>query len=106
MRLGTQTVRFGRTHSSAFRGRLEVRFVRLRSQVTVLLWLLAGATLACSQNEYVAPPPPTVTVANPVVQDVTDYLAYTGRARAVESVQVQARVKGFLESMHYVPGTR
>jgi len=72
----------------------------------VLLWLLAGATLACSQNEYVAPPPPTVTVANPVVQDVTDYLAYTGRARAVESVQVQARVKGFLQSMHYVPGSQ
>ena len=36
---------------------------------------------------------------------MTRYLDYTGTTRAVEAVTVRARVKGFLESMHYEPGS-
>ncbi len=59
---------------------------------------------ACKRNEYEAPPPPEVTVARPVVQDVTLYLEYTGTTRAVEAADVRARVKGFLVSMEFTPG--
>jgi len=38
------------------------------------------------------------------VQNVTRYIEYTGTTRAVESVDVRARVKGFLISMHFEPG--
>ncbi|MBW2465322.1 MAG: efflux RND transporter periplasmic adaptor subunit, partial [Deltaproteobacteria bacterium] len=48
--------------------------------------------------------PPAVTVAQPLVQDVIDFLEYTGTTRAVEAVEVRARVEGFLESMHYEAG--
>ncbi len=68
--------------------------------VLACTWLVA-----CRENTYVAPPPPAVTVQLPVVQDVIDYLEYTGRTRAVESVQIEARVQGYLQSMHYTPGT-
>ena len=50
-----------------------------------------------------APPPPEVDVSLPVRQQVTDYLTYTGSTAAVEYVEVLARVKGFLESIHFEP---
>jgi RND family efflux transporter MFP subunit len=66
--------------------------------------LLAGWAAACGSNEYAAPPPPAVTTQHPTVQDVTRYAEYTGTAQAVESVEVRARVDGFLRSMHFDPG--
>ena len=78
---------------------------RIDLRCALVAGLAIMMTAACTQNEYEPPPPPTVTVAHPTVKSVTDYLAYSGQARAVESVQVQARVKGFLQSMNYVPGS-
>jgi RND family efflux transporter MFP subunit len=71
--------------------------------VLTALALLAGCEQA---NEYVAPPPPGVTVAQPLQQDVTEYLEFTGTTRPFEDVEVRARVAGFLESMHFTPGTQ
>jgi RND family efflux transporter MFP subunit len=45
-------------------------------------------------------------VAKALQQDVTDYLEFTGTARAFEEVEVRARVPGFLQSMNFTPGTR
>lgn len=62
--------------------------------------------LACEEeNTYVAPPPPKVTVATPVIQDVTEYLESTGTLVAYAQTEVRARVPGILESMHFEPGT-
>jgi len=61
---------------------------------------------ACEQkNTYVEPPPPKVTVAEPLQQEVIDYLEFTGNTRAFEEVEIRARVSGFLQSMHFTPGT-
>ena len=75
--------------------------------------MLAGALLAlglftaCKEkNTYVEPPPPKVTVAEPLQQEVTEYLEFTGNTRAFEEVEIRARVSGFLHSMHFDPGTR
>ena len=60
---------------------------------TVLI--AAAALAACGQkNEYAAPPPPKVTVAEPLQQDVTGYFDATGNAAAVNSVDLVARVAG------------
>lgn len=56
-------------------------------------------------NTYVPPPPPAVTVAQPVIQEVTDYLEFTGTTQAVASVEVRARVKGLLETIQFEPGS-
>lgn len=76
--------------------------------VAVLMGLLAVALLGgCGEdNIYVEPPPPTVTVAKPLQQTVIDYLEFTGTTAPVERVEVRARVNGFLESMHFEPGTQ
>jgi len=64
--------------------------------------LLSGCK---EQNAYVPPPPPRVTIAQPLRQPVTEYLEFTGTTQAVEKVEVRARVPGFLERMHFTPGT-
>jgi RND family efflux transporter MFP subunit len=66
---------------------------------------LAAAVTACAA-EPPAPPPPTppeVTVATPERRDVQDYLEFTGETRAFEEVEVRARVRGFLEEVHFTP---
>lgn len=63
-----------------------------------------GAGCDRTGNEFVAPPPPQVTVATPDQQSVTRYLTYTGVIEALETVELRARVAGFLSSIHFEPG--
>lgn len=65
--------------------------------------LLAGCGQG-QQQQAKAPPPPTVTVANPVKKTVTDYDEYVGRFAAVNSVEVRARVSGYLDGVHFKDG--
>jgi RND family efflux transporter MFP subunit len=70
---------------------------------------LALATLLAScgdnqQQKAAAPPPPTVTVAKPTKRTVVDYDEYVGRFVAVNSVEVRARVSGYLEQVNFKDG--
>jgi RND family efflux transporter MFP subunit len=91
-------------------GNQKLRFKPIFSmfKLNIALILLApGIFAACEQqNTYVEPPPPKVTVANPLQQEVIDYLEFTGTTHAFEEVEVRARVAGFLQSMDFTPGTR
>ncbi|HEX5864400.1 MAG TPA: biotin/lipoyl-binding protein [Casimicrobiaceae bacterium] len=48
-----------------------------------------------------APPPPSVTVARPLQKIIDEWDEYTGRFTAVETVEVRARVSGFIDSVHF-----
>ena len=73
--------------------------------LAVPLSLLPLALLGCGEaNQYQPPPPPTVTVAKPLVKTVTNYLEETGTTEAVQRVEIRARVKGFLETIEFEPG--
>lgn len=76
-------------------------------RVSYLAGCLAILALAgCGEtNTYAPPPAPKVTVASPLVQEVTDYLEFTGTTEASEWAEARARVSGVLQSMHFVPGT-
>lgn len=53
-----------------------------------------------------APPaPPTVGVSKPVVREVTDYADFTGRTSAPFTVDIRARVTGYLVKMPFTEGT-
>lgn len=47
------------------------------------------------------PTPPKVTVTLPVQKDVREYHDFTGTTDAIDSVEIRARVQGFLESIHF-----
>lgn len=63
--------------------------------------LVAG----CGQsNRYAAPPPPKVTVAKPLEQQVRNYFEATGNTAAVNAVDLVARVQGFVQAIGYADG--
>lgn len=51
-----------------------------------------------------AEPAPEVTVINPIVQDVTDWDEFTGRLASPETVEIRARVSGYLQTVHFTEG--
>jgi RND family efflux transporter MFP subunit len=59
-----------------------------------------GSSTAGTQN---APPPP-VTVAYPIEKETTTFEDYTGRTAAIDSVQVTARVTGYLDKIFFREG--
>ncbi|MGZ3391354.1 MAG: efflux RND transporter periplasmic adaptor subunit [Isosphaeraceae bacterium] len=71
--------------------------------VSVLLTLPAGCK---EQPKSQPPPPPKVTVAQPVRQAVTDNLDLTGNTQAIYTVQLVARVAGYLEKVLFQDGQR
>ncbi len=78
-----------------------------RSRTIRILTLLALVILVggCEQtNQYVEPPPPEVTVTNPIRRAVTSYMEYTGTTGAVERVDLRARVRGFLKKKLFKEG--
>ena len=60
---------------------------------------------ACEQNTFVPPPPPKVEVSVPTQRAITRYLEATGNTAAIKSVDLVARVQGFLQSIDYQDGT-
>src|SRR5437867_8218315 len=71
--------------------------------VSVLLVLQTGCK---EQPKPQPPPPPKVTVAQPVRQAVTDNLDLTGNTQAIYTVQLVARVVGYLEKVLFQDGQR
>lgn len=49
-------------------------------------------------------PPPEVLVSLPVTREVTDYEDFPGRTEAVSSIEVRARVTGYLDKMNFREG--
>jgi RND family efflux transporter MFP subunit len=65
---------------------------------------LGAAGCKDTRNAYAPPPPARVDVAQPLRQPVTTFFELTGNTAAVKSVDLVARVQGFLTSIDYVDG--
>lgn len=76
------------------------------STVQICLFFSVFPLLGGCENKpaVTPPPPPKVTVGRPVRQHVTDYLDFTGTTQAVNTVQLRARVEGYLEKVHFRDG--
>ena len=82
-----------------------IRAFATTTSVFVSVFALAGLLAACGeQNTYSAPPPPKVTVSLPLQQDVSRYFDSTGNAAAVNSIDLVARVQGFVQAISYTDG--
>ncbi len=81
-----------------------------RSLPTILPLSIVGilaAAMGCSAPPPAGPPAeaPMVTVAKPLESAVVDNADYTGRTDAVESVEVRARVTGYLSEIKFQAGS-
>src|SRR3974390_2476082 len=92
-----------------------MNFVRGMSSNSLVRWtapVLAVAAVAflvaregsAQPKPGVAPPPPAVTVAKPIKRTLSDYDEYVGRFTAVNTVEVRARVSGYLDGIHFKDG--
>ena len=70
----------------------------------LLVPVLAACGQSQSQPQTAAPSPPQVTIAKPTSKRIADQDEYVGRFVAVESVEVRARVPGYLEAIHFQDG--
>src|SRR6516165_1002125 len=93
------------TTLSATRNEVSMTY-RLRLGLSAaLVPALSLALAGCGQPS--GPPaatPPPVVVSNPVEREVTDYADFTARTAAVDSVEVRARVGGYLEKINFKEG--
>ncbi|HWA97045.1 MAG TPA: biotin/lipoyl-binding protein, partial [Pirellulales bacterium] len=66
-----------------------------------------AAATGCHRASPAAPAaqPPVVTVAKPVQREITDYVDFTGRTDAVSSVDIRARVTGYIVQMPFREGS-
>ena len=70
-----------------------------------LLSLILLFPPGCTQKQQSAPPPPPkVTVSQPVREDIVDYLEFSGNTQAVNTVQLRARVEGYLDGVYFKDG--
>src|SRR5262249_48851780 len=75
--------------------------------IGLLAFGLIGSLAGCGdaqQAQRPAPPPPTVTVAAPVQRSIVDQDEYVGRFVAVDTVEVRARVSGYLDKVQFQDG--
>lgn len=63
---------------------------------------LPGCSGTSAPDEQKAAPP--VSVSRPVERTVQDFEAFSGRTDAIDSVQVRARVNGYLEKIYFQDG--
>ena len=76
-----------------------------RLKIVAVSAMIAAALYGCSKTEAAGPPPPApVTVANPLSERIVDWDDFTGRFEATQTVDVRARVGGYIQSVHFRDG--
>jgi membrane fusion protein, multidrug efflux system len=88
------------------RSRRRTRFVARTRLATVAALGLALGACNGNRNAYVPPPAAKVGVAQPLRRDVTRYLQLTGTTQVVRSVDLVARVQGYLRAISYKDGAQ
>lgn len=74
-------------------------------KIAVASVLMTAALYGCSKGgEAPAPQAPPVTVATPLARQVVDWDEVTGRFEATRSVDVRARVGGYIQAVHFKDG--
>jgi RND family efflux transporter MFP subunit len=69
-----------------------------------LLLLFSAGCNQAQQEAAKASQPPKVTVSQPTREDIVDYLEFSGNTQAVNTVQLRARVEGYLEGVYFNDG--
>lgn len=77
----------------------------------IVILIAAGAAFILNKKKTAQAPtaaeqgPMPMPVAQCAIQDVTDYYEFTGTTEAVDSVEIRARVEGYLQGIHFTDGS-
>jgi RND family efflux transporter MFP subunit len=80
-----------------------------RTKAALAAAVLAALSAGCDQGQpqakqSKAPPPPTVSVSQPVQREIVEWDEYTGRFDATQTVEIRARVSGYLNEVRFKDG--
>ncbi len=76
-----------------------------KRKIAGLFCLVLALGTGCEEkNAYVPPPPPEVTVSQPTQQRVSEHLEFSGNTQAFKTVQLVARVSGYLDKVLFHDG--
>ncbi len=84
--------------------------IRLMQHRTIWFSCLACLAAAGCHHASATPPPPApkapeVVVTLPVYEEITDHEDFTGQTEAVTSIEIRARVTGYLRAVHFEDGS-
>src|SRR3954467_8945361 len=75
-------------------------------QLRTISLIALSLSLGCRPaNQLVVPPPPKVTVAQPVERPVTDSMEFVATTQPTQAVELRSQVKGYLEKILFEDGS-
>lgn len=77
---------------------------RMNNAMLALLLAASVALVGCDKKSGPTAPPPEVTVAKPLVQEVRNYEIFDGNIQALLTVDLNARVPGYLTKILFEDG--
>ena len=80
---------------------------RKLQKIGVLAAASGSMWLACArtpEGPVVSPKPPEVTTSQVIEKQVVDFEEFTSRLDAVQNVEIRARVRGYLNAVHFTDG--
>lgn len=75
-----------------------------KSCIILIVGVIALSLFSCGNQEVKEAAAPQVTVMQPTIESVTTSLTYPGYTSAIQTVELVARVSGFLQSINFVEG--
>src|SRR5205807_4558176 len=76
-----------------------------KGQIVAISAVLLIVVSGCSKSLPArTPTPPQVTVVQPIAREVVEWDEYIGRLESPETVEVRARVSGYLDKVHFKEG--
>src|ERR1043166_7224771 len=66
--------------------------------------LIGSFFTGCGKHAQPAPPSQVVTVVQPIEREVVEWDEYIGRLESPATVEIRARVSGYLDKVHFKEG--
>ncbi len=73
--------------------------------LVIVIFLLINWIKSCTKSKEQPAPPPSVAVQKPIVINATEYITQTGTMVAFNSVDLVARIEGYLDAIEFTDGT-
>src|SRR5947207_9821855 len=79
--------------------------MKINNLVAILALAIGLLAAGCRKHPaQTASPPPAVTVVQPVSREIIEWDEYIGRLESPETVELRARVSGYLDKVHFQEG--